>query len=46
MPRAPRNLLPLHTLGAPRKRAGMTQAEVAKVIGTHPKIYGRMERDP
>jgi transcriptional regulator with XRE-family HTH domain len=27
-----------------RKRAGMTQVEVAEAIGTHPEVYGRMER--
>jgi transcriptional regulator with XRE-family HTH domain len=27
-----------------RKRAGMTQAEVAEAIATHPEVYGRMER--
>jgi transcriptional regulator with XRE-family HTH domain len=36
------------TLGAAlkqaRKRAGMTQAEVAEGIGNAPEVYGRMER--
>jgi transcriptional regulator with XRE-family HTH domain len=27
-----------------RKRAGMTQAEVAEGIGNAPEVYGRMER--
>lgn len=27
-----------------RTRAGLTQAEVAAAIGTHPEVYGRMER--
>lgn len=27
-----------------RARAGLTQAEVAEAIGTHPEVYGRMER--
>jgi transcriptional regulator with XRE-family HTH domain len=32
------------TLKQARKRAGMTQVEVAEAIGTHPEVYGRMER--
>lgn len=32
------------TLRQARKRAGMTQVEVAAAIGTHPEVYGRMER--
>ena len=27
-----------------RTRAGLTQADVAAALGTHPEVYGRMER--
>ncbi len=27
-----------------RTRAGLTQADVAEALGTHPEVYGRMER--
>jgi transcriptional regulator with XRE-family HTH domain len=27
-----------------RTRAGLTQADVAAAVGTHPEVYGRMER--
>jgi len=27
-----------------RTRAGLTQAEIAEALGTHPEVYGRMER--
>jgi transcriptional regulator with XRE-family HTH domain len=27
-----------------RARAGLTQADVAAALGTHPEVYGRMER--
>jgi transcriptional regulator with XRE-family HTH domain len=36
------------TIGAAAKqartRAGLTQADVAAAVGTHPEVYGRMER--
>lgn len=27
-----------------RTRAGLTQADIAAAVGTHPEVYGRMER--